>query len=306
MSAVLTGHVEWEDGIKQRVVYWLAQDLTQLVPPGQSALPVFSLKKLQDKQHEDTTSPLLCSTCWTTITQRESQPSTQSTEDIEAVADTKNVGLILYKVCKDPPTGKKHCQYVIPSCLVKNGLQGVHDEAGHQGKSRTLYLTRQRFFWVRMEQDVRDYVKCCKWCVVSKTPEPEGRAPLESIKTTGPLKLACIDFWSAEDSRGKSVDILVVTDHFSKMAHAFKCQNQSASHFSIYGFPERSHSNQVANFESVTDYDAYVKRMKDNLKEALTFAQVYADCSRQRQADLYNRRTKGCDVEEGDQVLLAN
>ena len=62
---------------------------------------------------------------------------------------------------------------------------------------------------------------------MSKTPEPEGRAPLESIMTTSPLEIVCIDFWSAEVPGGKNVDILVVTDHFTKI-----------------------HSDQVANFES--------------------------------------------------------
>lgn len=49
----------------------------------------------------------------------------------------------------------------------------------------------------------------------------------------------------------------------------------------------------------VTDNYAYVERMRDNLKEALTLAQVNGE-------DLYKRKMKGCDVEEGDQVLLAN
>lgn len=73
-----------------------------------------------------------------------------------------------------------------------------------------------------MEHDVREYVKVCKRCVVSKTLEPEGRAQLESIKTTSPLELVCLGFWSAEDSKGRIVDVLVATDHFTKMAHAFK------------------------------------------------------------------------------------
>lgn len=34
------------------------------------------------------------------------------------------------------------------------------------------------------------------------------------------MELVCIDFWSAEDSKQHSVDVLVVTDHFTKLAHA--------------------------------------------------------------------------------------
>lgn len=94
---------------------------------------------------------------------------------------------------------------------------------------------------------------------MSKTPDPEARAPLESIITTEPLELACIDFWSAEDSSNKSLDVLVVTDHFTKLAHAL-CLNQSAksvahqlgnNYFCVYGMPRRIHSDQGANFESI-------------------------------------------------------
>ncbi|KAK7878779.1 hypothetical protein WMY93_030939 [Mugilogobius chulae] len=73
------------------------------------------------------------------------------------------------------------------------------------------------------------------------------------------MELVCLDFWSAEDSKQHSVDVLVATDHFTKLAHAFPCPNQTAKQvakklwdhvFCVYGFPERIHSDQGANFES--------------------------------------------------------
>lgn len=69
----------------------------------------------------------------------------------------------------------------------------------------------------------------------------------------------CIDFWTAEQTDKKCVDVLVVTDHFSKLSHAFPCKKQSARQvarrlwndfFCMYGFPKRIHSDQGANFES--------------------------------------------------------
>lgn len=54
-----------------------------------------------------------------------------------------------------------------------------------------------------------------------ETPEPDACVPLERIRTSEPMELICIDFWSAEQISGKVVDVLVVTDHFSKMAHTF-------------------------------------------------------------------------------------
>ena len=166
---------------------------------------------------------------------------------------------LLYRVTRDPLTRHKRFQYILPESLKSQALSGVHDLAGHQGQPRSLSLARQRFFWGDMEKDVRDHVRNCHRCVLSKTPEPAARAPLESIKTTAPLELVCIDFWSAEDSNNKSVDVLVVTDHFTKLAHAFPCEDQTArkvakklwdNFFCVYGFPQRLHSDQGANFES--------------------------------------------------------
>uniref|UniRef100_A0A3B3SUP7 Integrase catalytic domain-containing protein n=1 Tax=Paramormyrops kingsleyae TaxID=1676925 RepID=A0A3B3SUP7_9TELE len=110
-----------------------------------------------------------------------------------------------------------------------------------------------------MDRDIRDYIQCCQRCIVSKVLEPEGRAPLESISTSRPLQLVCMDFWSAEASNNRSVDVLVITDHFTKLVQAFPCKNQSArkvakvlwgKYFCIYGFPERIHSDQGPSFES--------------------------------------------------------
>lgn len=160
---------------------------------------------------------------------------------------------------EDPITRKKRHQHIVPLSLREDALCGCHDEAGHQGQDRTFSLVKQRFYWSSMERDARDHVKHCARCVVGKTPEPDGRAPLESIETTAPLELVCIDFWTAEDSKNRPIDVLVVTDHFTKLAHAFYCPDQTAKQvarklwdnfFCYYGFPERIHSDQGANFES--------------------------------------------------------
>lgn len=83
-------------------------------------------------------------------------------------------------------------------------LKGAHDDAGHQGQQHTLWLTRQRFYWDTMSDEVKLYVTQCKRCVLSRAPEPEARAPLVSIVTMAPLELVCVDFWSAEVVNNKS------------------------------------------------------------------------------------------------------
>ncbi len=154
------------------------------------------------------------------------------------------------------PKKKALNQFVVPTALRSTVLKGVHDNAGHQGQHRTLWLARQRFFWESMEEDIKKYVNECERCVLSKRPEPEARAPLVSIRTSAPLEMVCLDFWSAEDSNNKSVDVLVVTDHFTKFACAYVCPNQTAEavarvlwnkFFCIYGFPGRIHSDRGTN-----------------------------------------------------------
>ncbi|XP_053339424.1 uncharacterized protein LOC128510904 [Clarias gariepinus] len=64
--------------------------------------------------------------------------------------------------------------------------------------------------------------------------------------------------------------------------------------------------SNIERDSDVVDYDKYVKRLRDDLKEALSVAQKNIDVSQQRQTDLYNQKTKGHNIELGDQVLLAN
>lgn len=117
---------------------------------------------------------------------------------------------------------KKLQQFIVPDALKQQVLHGLHDAAGHQGRSRTVSLTRQRFFWTGMERDIANYVKNCMRCIVGKTPEPKDCAPLEIIHTSEPMELICIDFWTAEQG-DRSVDVLVATYHFTKLAYAFPC-----------------------------------------------------------------------------------
>lgn len=72
------------------------------------------------------------------------------------------------------------------------------------------------------------------------------------IKTSVPMELVSIDFWLAEDKNTSSVDVLVLTDSFTKMAHAFPYRNQTTKQIArscgtvfscVYGFPECIYSD---------------------------------------------------------------
>ncbi len=246
----------------QPYAYLLPQLIESIIPSQLLDHTVLSRQELMELQHAD---PVLSRVFHFVERKRRPSRRERSKESPSVLQLLRHwnklsvkVGL-LYRVSKDVITKDKTFQFIVPSALRDKVLKGVHDEAGHQGQHRTLYLTRHRFYWQGMEKEVKDYVRCCKRCVVSKSPEPDARAPLESIRTSRPLELVCVDFWSAEDSSNKSLDVLVVTDHFTKLAQAYLCPNQSAkavakqlwdNFFCIYGFPERVHSDQGACFES--------------------------------------------------------
>ena len=260
-SAVLSSHEDWDSAPRQRAAS-LADHLSTVTAADCDAFSSLSLADLRGQQRLDSTISRAIH-----YVERGHRPSRrervhEGQPALRLLKQWEKLALqdgILYRVTKDPMTKHKRFQYVLPESLKSEALSGVHDLAGHQGQPRTLSLARQRFFWTDMEQDVRNHVRCCARCVLSKTPEPAARAPLESIVTTAPLELVCIDFWTAEDRNNKSVDVLVITDHFTKMSHAFPCQDQTAKKvakklwdgfFCVYGFPQRLHSDQGANFES--------------------------------------------------------
>ena len=261
VKSICEAHIEWEKAAESRAVQFL-KVLPQMAPSEQDALLALSLEELRHSQESDPD-------IWGVLllVERGEPPSRRERNNLPHKARAlckqwhrlKVQDGVLYRTIKDPSTRHTRYQLVLPITCKAKALSGVHDLAGHQGQARTLHLARQRFFWPQMERDIKDYVKCCQRCILAKTPEPAARAPLESIHTSALMELVCIDFWSAEDSKQRSVDVLVVTDHFTKLAHAFPCVNQTAKQvakklwdnvFCFYGFPERIHSDQGANFES--------------------------------------------------------
>ena len=109
-----------------------------------------------------------------------------------------------------------------------------------------------------MEDDIEEYIKTCPRCLKFKA--ILERAELNIIDVTRPLELVHIDFLTIEaPKKDKDVNILVVTDHFTRYAQAFVTRSQTVpvvantlweKFFVHYGFPEKILSDQSRNFES--------------------------------------------------------
>ena len=83
-------------------------------------------------------------------------------------------------------------------------------------------------------------------------------APLQPYHAAAPMELVYMDYLTIEHGRtGKDVNILIITDHYSRFAQAVQTTKQTShttakaayNHFfSKYGFPEnaRSHKSRAA------------------------------------------------------------
>lgn len=165
-------------------------------------------------------------------------------------------GRVLYRIVKD--THHQFHQLVLPKEHQEMVLKALHDDSGHQGVDRTLDQVQKRFYWPFTAKDVDAYCKNCIRCITRKT-LPKRAAPLVNIKSQRPMELVCIDFLSLEpDSKG-IINILVITDHFTRYAQAFPTKDQRActvakvlweKYFVHYGWPTRIHLDQGWDFES--------------------------------------------------------
>ena len=152
-----------------------------------------------------------------------------------------------------------YLQFVLPKTYRKKTVMACHDEFGHLGMDKTLVLLQERFFWPRMNEDIRTHIRSCEHCLrFKRKPEKEE---MSSFETSYPWEIVHMDFLviGSKKNPDKDINVLVVTDHFTRYAQAFVTTSQTAAvvaqtlykeYFVHYGWPDKLHSDQAGNFES--------------------------------------------------------
>ena len=78
------------------------------------------------------------------------------------------------------------------------------------------------FYWPTMIEDIEQHIKSCPRCLQFKT-QPE-KAELNLIIVTRPLELVHIDYLTIDpptnSKSDKDVNILIITNHFTRYAQA--------------------------------------------------------------------------------------
>lgn len=157
VATVLQSHKLLDADVGSRAL--LLPQLPQEVMPSEPAGGgVLSHEQLMDKQRDD---HVLSRVIF--YVERGRRPSRrerakESVETLRSLRSWEKLVMkrgVLYRISKNNITKRKTHLYVVPTSLQAKVLDGVHDGAGHQGQQRTLYLTRQRFFWHGLEKDVK-------------------------------------------------------------------------------------------------------------------------------------------------------
>ena len=109
-------------------------------------------------------------------------------------------------------------QLLLPYQFRKRMVLVCHDELGHLGMDRTLAILQDRVYWPGMSRDVRDHIRTCGRCERFKQ-QPSVEEITQTVATY-PLELVHADFLTIGGKKDvrKDINILVVTDHFTRFA----------------------------------------------------------------------------------------
>ena len=169
---------------------------------------------------------------------------------------------VLYKRWETSDRTKSYLQLVVPQQLQSTVLQACHNSitSAHLGVKKTIKKTKRQFYWYRLKESVREWIKKCAKCGARKRPQKTPRAPLGDYHVGAPMDRLVTDILGPlpVTERGNKY-ILLVGDHFTRWMEAYPIPDQTAetvAHRVVYDFISRFgapldiHSDQGRTYES--------------------------------------------------------
>ena len=151
--------------------------------------------------------------------------------------------------------------WVVPEDERNEYIDELHSEMGHVGIERTIAAAKERFYWAGLDKTVKERISVCESCQRNKDINGRIKAPLQSYVTRRPLEIIGIDITGPLPlTRRGNRYILGITDYFSKYSCLIPLKEISAERvaraiweewITKFGIPERIHSDQGTNFESI-------------------------------------------------------
>ena len=153
-------------------------------------------------------------------------------------------------------------QLIVPKDLYAVVLKATHDAvtAGHLGVNKTITKTQKCFYWYRMKDFIRNWIRKCVKCGSSKRPRKKPKSSLGTYAVGAPMDRMVTDILGPYPvTENSNRYILIAMDCFTHWVEAYAIPDfsaQTVAHklvmefFSRFGMPLELHSDQGRNYES--------------------------------------------------------
>ena len=121
----------------------------------------------------------------------------------------------------------KHNLIILPQLYQAEVLFRSHDQSGHQGIDKVQQKILHRFDWLELRKACERWVNACLACLQVKDPR-KMKFPLKSVESSEFNEVVQIDHQKICMTESGYNQILVINDHFTKLAEAVPCQTASA------------------------------------------------------------------------------
>ena len=139
---------------------------------------------------------------------------------------------LLYRKYFGETGSVKYYQILIPMQLVKKVLRSLHGEFGkHPGIFNTIIACREKYYFPKMAQLIREWVMSCEQCIRESRIDPSlTRPPLQNPNEhiTAPEDAIQIDLVPELPASGGYENIVTAMDVFSRFLFAYPTANQDA------------------------------------------------------------------------------
>ena len=133
---------------------------------------------------------------------------------------------LLYRKVHFKMTNKQVKQFILPPQFRKRTVMVCHKYYGHLGMDQVLILLQERYFWPKMSEDVRKFIRQCDRCIWFKNPKEQEK--LYPIMATYPLELIHLDFLTIGGKDDPMKNVPIVTDHFTQYVQCYVTKKQTA------------------------------------------------------------------------------
>ena len=153
----------------------------------------------------------------------------KANEDLIILKD----GLLLRKYYGDTGSVKRY-QILIPNQLVNEVLRNLHGDFGkHPGITKTIIAYREKHYYPKMAQLIREWVMSCEKCIreLRINPQLTHPSPLQNPNEhiTAPEDAMQIDLVPGLPPSGDYENIVTAMDVFSRFLFAYPTSNQDST-----------------------------------------------------------------------------